>query len=290
MNTYNEDNILMPWYADQSQYDYGEMNGRLLRNDPIPKPKKEVPHNTTQERPVAVRKIVDKHPSLNYDSANTPIMMTYAEMTAMGRMALRGERAFSMRNEISNGTCTPWFERSKQKGLKDLALVCGFMVEGIPEIMNGKRSAVICWYKDGSMTRVTINYDYNTSKFSLSEESIVGVSWEKSSCPDNATEFYEALLDIAQVARYGTPTSYWENYFMTAAKKIYASNEKKSSRVFYLPYPYSKYLSAVVSSRTGAGMGSWQDVPAVGTEEYRITSLELGYQQCKALLYAVNNC
>ena len=274
---------LEEWLDSLPEYDPDE-DPTLARNQK-PKPASTIP------KP-AYRRIVDKHPPQDVESANGLYMMTLAEMVAAARMALRGERPFAMSDPLCNNICTPWFERQRQRDLRDLALVCRFMIVNRPDVFSTDKMAVICWYADGSMSKVTVAHDTDGMTPKFSETFLPACTLAKPLFPDNKVEFCDALLDIGWYAGNALPFSYWQEYFLKAAQYLDApSCTYEQHKVgFYLPQHYYKYLMAVTSSFTGAGMGSWYDLPITGDRPFRITTDELAYQQCRALLYAVNNC
>ncbi len=294
----DDNNILKPWYDEFFKYDYGEANNTLKRHDQK-KDHKWSEHSPYKEEeatptPPATkhRLIEDKHRPIVGESPSGVEVITMAEMTAAIRMALRKERPFSMVDTRCNDSCKPWFEEQKRKGLKDLALICNFIVADRPEILSGSKVAIICWYADGSTKKVTTRHDLNAMKLVINETPLANITFKKPDFLDNIEDFRDALLDIAQVARGGAPTDYWEKHFLSAAETL-ESNDceyEKLHSAFYLPKPYYKYLMAICNSKTGMGMGSWYDLLIVGERDFKIVTAELAYQQFRALLYAVNNC
>lgn len=284
-------NLLKPWYTNLYEYDYGQMNGQLKRRDSIkktePDPKWKSPSPFTEKQQLKHREIVDKHP---LDSNMSPVDVktrTLAEMTAAARLALRNGKKISLREQILQDAYGLWFEKQRERGLKNLALVADFTLKDKSKVLGKEAVAIICWYADGSISRMTVSYDNKAAKL-LVEETTLDCEFEKPEFPDNSHEFHEALLDIAWVA----PDAFWCEYF-TKAAHIMESDDceyDKQPYTFYLPKPYFKYLLAVFESITGGGMGSWNDTPIIGTRDFRLVTAELHYQKCRALLYAVNNC
>ena len=166
----DDNNILKPWYDEFFKYDYGEANNTLKRHDQK-KDHKWSEHSPYKEEeatptPPATkhRLIEDKHRPIVGESPSGVEVITMAEMTAAIRMALRKERPFSMVDTRCNDSCKPWFEEQKRKGLKDLSLICNFIVADRPEILSGSKVAIICWYADGSTKKVTTRHDLNAMK------------------------------------------------------------------------------------------------------------------------------
>ena len=287
------DNILNPWYENLKNYDYGQMNNELKWENPVPPPKidpkwKEPSSYVEKVEKPAHREIIDKHPLDSRMNPNDVRTRTLAEMTVAARLALRSGKQISIRQKLLKDSYGPWFEKQNARGLKDVALVADFVVVDKESVLGDEDVAMISWYKDGSISRMTVSYDMKAEKLVMHEIPLEIDEFEKPECSDNGPEFHEALLDIASVA----PNEFWYDYFMKAVRIMeYDEFEyDKQPATFYLPKPYFKYVVAVFESYTGGGMGSWNDTPIVGTREFRLVNAELHYQKCRALLYAVNNC
>ena len=288
-----DDNILNPWYEHPYNYDYGQMNRELEWENPEPPPKidpkweEPSPYVEKVQEPTH-REIVDKHPLDSRMYPNDVRTRTLAEMTVAARLALRSGKPISIRENLLMDSYGPWFEKQKTRGLKDVALVADFVVTDKEKVLGEEDVAMISWYNDGSISRMTVSYDMKTEKLVMHETPLEIGEFEKPEFPDNGPEFHEALLDIASVA----PNQFWYDYFMKAVRILESDNFEydKQPDTFYLPQPYFKYVVAVFESYIGGGMGSWNDTPIAGTREFRLVNAELHYQKCRALLYAVNNC
>ena len=291
----SNDNILKPWYEYPNNYDYGQENDRLKMDNPTPQP--EVDPKWSQpdsyvekiEQP-SQRKIVDKYTPDTRIVLNDARTCTLSEMTAAARIALAGEEKISIRHQWLEKIYAPWFEEHRKHGLKDVALIGDYVLPEGSAVLGGEHIAMICWYEDGDISRVTVSYDFERDERKIHEIILNDCSFEKPMFPDNYTEFHEALLDIAYIA--GVPGDFWFDYFAKVAQILESDDFEydKQPGKFYLPKPYFKYYYAVMECNQGGGMGSWNDVPMVGTREYRLTNRELHYQRCRALLYAINNC
>ncbi|MBO4464140.1 MAG: hypothetical protein J5797_08115 [Prevotella sp.] len=223
-------------------------------------------------------------------SASNVRSLARAELTAAARRALRGEASFSMRNEAMQPPCSAWFVEAKKNGLRDVTLVFSFLFKDSKAVLGQEFAAVICSYMNGKTTRVILDYS-NEKGFFVDEQPVTLDSWKKPAFPDPVVGLRKALLDIASVARMGTPTDWWANMFMNAAYRLDSKNCEydKQPGLFYLPQPYFKYLMVVQETHLGMGMGSWYDLPIVGEKQFRLATHEFEYQKCRALLYAVNN-
>lgn len=292
----SEDNILKPWYEHLFNFDYGQANDTLKMENPVSKPavdpKWSAPDLYAEkwEEP-ARRVIIDKHTPDARMFVEDVRTHTLAEMTASARIALRSGQKISVRTQLLEFKFVPWFEEKRKLGLKDVALIGDYVLPKGSIVLGDERIAMICWYDNSNISRVTVCYDDKLKELIINETKLDNCQFDKPIFPDNYTEFHEALLDIAYIARDGD-TNFWANYFIKAAHILESDDleYKKQSGLFFLPKPYFKYYYAVMECYQGGGMGSWNDVPIVGTREYRLTNRELHYQKCRALLYAINNC
>lgn len=234
------------------------------------------------------REIVDKNPLDSRMFWNDVKTWTLAEMTAAARLSLKSGNEIILREQLLQDSYGPWFEKQKERGLKDVALIADYIFPDNTEIFGKEAIIILCWYNDGSMSKMTVDYNSKEERLIVEETTLDDCQIEKPEFPDNGYEFHEALLDIAYVA----PDTFWSNYFTHAAHIMESVDCKYEEQpdLFYLPKPYFKYLLAVMKSRIGGGMGSWNDTPIIGTDHFRIVTAELHYQRCRALLYAVNNC
>lgn len=291
-----DDDVLVPWYApgknffkkgDMFHYTehfyelYAKEHDPKLKAEKKEKPKPAVVKASVEER----RQIVDRHvPDFGW-AVNVFPKMEHAEVAATARLALRGERPFKLSDEGATAMLLPWFTASVQQGLTDVAFVLKYQLD-IPGLWaDREESAVLCWYQSGAVSKLIIQL---AGGLQYKEQPLSVGTLRKPVCEDNLNAFREALLDIASVAC----ADWWANSFMDAMRILESPHctydEKKQG--FYLPEPYYKYLLAVRNTRLGGGMGSWYDLPNMGTPDFRIATHQLEYEKCRALLYAVNNC
>lgn len=288
-----DDEVLIPWYAPGRNFSkkggthsYTEYFYESYAKENNPKLKVEKPKPAVVKTPVEKpRTIVDRHvPDFGW-SVNVFPKMEHAEVAAATRLALRGKRPFTLSDEGATAMLLPWFTGSKQRGLTDVAFVLKYQLDIRGLWSDREESAVLCWYRSGAVSKLTIQL---ADGLQYKEQLLSVGALRKPVCEDNLKAFREALLDIRSVAC----ADWWAQLFMDAVHILESSHctyeEKKLG--FYLPEPYYKYLLAVRDTRLGAGMGSWYDLPNMGTTAFRLATHQLEYEKCRALLYAVNNC
>jgi len=292
-----DDDVLVPWYAPGKNFsknggthyytEYFYESYAKEHNPKLKAVKKEKPKAAVVKTPVKKpRCIVDRHvPDFGWSVSVFP-KMEHAEVAAATRLALRGKRTFTLSDEGATAMLQPWFTSSMQKGLTDVAFVLKYQLD-IPGLWSDREeSAVLCWYRSGVVCKLTIQLADGQLQYKEQPLSIGAL--RKPICKDNLNSFREALLDIISVSC----SDGWARFFMDAIHVLESShctyNETKQG--FFLPEPYYKYLLAVRNTRLGAGMGSWYDLPNMGTANFRLATHQLEYEKCQALLYAVNNC
>lgn len=290
-----DNDVLIPWYTPGEHFEdihgthgYSERYYQMYaeEHDPNRKPKEKPKPPVVKAPEKELRRIVDRHvPDFGW-AANVFPKMEHAEIAATARLALRGERDFVLSDPGATDVLRPWFVRSRQQGLASVAFVMKYRLNVRGLWADGEESAVLCWYKSGGVSKLTIQAA--GGKLQYQEQPLAVTALKEPVFQDNLQAFREALLDIATVA-YG---DWWHQLFMDALQILDSKHctYDEAHEGFFLPEPYYKYLLAVRKTRLGAGMGSWQDLPVSGSAEFRIATHQLEYEKCQALLYAVNNC
>ena len=266
------DDFLTPWYALET-----ERGWQTVYNGPHSAVKLYVP-------PPKPSKAADSGPKIVYRAAVDVIM----ELTVTIRKDLDGSAPFEWPDDFYGPLCISWYEEQKKKGIKDIAFLCGD--EGIQATGHFYECCMVCWYGDGS-TACFIPTQENKGgavKPVIKEVELAQPHYRKPKFPDNGQSFKEALHVIADFA----PLEGWKNRFKSGYHIMGEDNLTYCGQkdAFPIPKPYFKYLLAAQVTRLGVGMGSWFDLPVAGTESFKAITKRFSAEQCKALMYAINNC
>lgn len=269
---------LNPWYAiekdasKQTYYNRPVSGVRLYTPPPKPEPK---PFVKPQKK---------SQPTIVYRSADLVLM----ELAVKTRKDVKERIPFQWPDDYYRGLCASWFEEQKAKSLSDVVFLCGDEATNAMNKFLG--CCLVCWYADGS-TACFIPDTENKGNDSVPVMKTVALArpdYQKPSFPDNAEAFKYALQSICDYA----PFEGWKQIFRSGLHTMNSDHVVYHGQkdTFDIPEPYFKYLYAAQLTRLGFGMGSWSDLPMVGTEDYRKITHHFSTERDKALMYAINNC
>ena len=219
-----------------------------------------------------------------YRSADLVLM----ELTVRIRKDLDKRVPFEWPDDFYHDLCVEWYEEQKKRGIRDIVYLCGSMVYDVTGRYLGL--CMVCWYSDNSVAcffpgQETVNGE---TKPVIKETAPVRPDYPKPLFADNGSSFKAALQRIADY----TDFEWWKSRFK---KGLEIMNEEEvayhgQKDTFDIPQPYFKYLLAVQTTQLGYGMGSWYDLPTMGTEGHKAVTNLFTAEQNKALMYAINNC
>lgn len=262
--------LFEPWYAlveAGGQTVFNRPRTAVKINKPTPKPPK--PSQST----------------IIYRSAIDVIM----ELTVAIRKDLDGSVPFKWSpDDYYAPLCVSWYEEQKKRGIRDIVFLCGD--EGIRATGKFYECCMVCWYADGGVACFMPGQEGTplNEKPVIKEVDLAHGDYQKPVFHDNGRSFKEALLAIAEFASFqGWKNRFKSGYHIMENDNLTYCGQKDA---FPIPKPYFKFLLAAQVTRLGVGMGSWFDLPVAGTESFKAITKRFSAEQCKALMYAINNC
>ncbi len=209
--------------------------------------------------------------------------VVFMELTVRTRKDLSGEIPFGWSDDIYHDICVSWYEEQKKRKVRDVVFLCGAEVK----VATNRHydCCLVCWYLDGVATAFVPGVENGTA---VIQHIRVESSYRRPVFNDNADSFKGALQAIAEYAGF----EWWKNRFqkglsiMNQEHVTYCGQED----TFCISEPYFKYLLAAQVTQLGMGMGSWYDLPTMGTEDHKYYTDLFIAERDKALMYAVNNC
>ena len=284
-----EKEFLEPWYAVKDERKripvYNRQQSATKLYAPPPEPLHPKPsHPETPKANPKPQQPTNPAPKIVYRSADVVFM----EMTVKIRKDLAGEAPFEWPDDIYRTLCTSWYEEQKKKGIKDIAWLCGEEASNAMQAFTG--CCMVCWYGNGNwkcFIPSQENRGGNIVPVIIHKRSL-RLNYSKPVFTDNGEAFKKALKTIADFA----PFAGWKKIFndglaiMERDDVTYCGQKE----TFNIPKPYFKYLYAAQVTQLGTGMGSWFDLPIMGTKDFKAVTDLFFVEQCKAKMYAINNC
>jgi len=217
-----------------------------------------------------------------------PADVVLMELTVRTRKDLDKTAPFEWPDDFYRNLCVSWRDEQMKQGLCDIAYLCGQEAENAAGRYVG--FCIACWYSDGKVrcfipTQNNIN---GTTTPVIEDIEPSNRNYRKPKFTDNAASFKDALQSIADYADF----EWWKNRFRQGLSIMNQDNVGYYGQedTFSIPQPYFKYLLAAQVTRLGAGMGSWYDLPTVGTVSHKKYTNLFTAERNKALMYAINNC
>ena len=281
------DNILIPWYAMETDPGRQKCFNRptsavyIWKPQPKPEPKPEpAPTQNSQLKPKSVR----KQPQVIYRPADVVMM----ELTVKTRHDLVKDISFEWsKADFYHDLCISWFNEQKTKGLTEVVYLCGEeVIEATGKVLV---CCLVCRYSDGHLEGFTPGLE---KKDNENEPAIMAVevksNYQKPRFVDNAEAFKNALQTIADYAPYEG----WKQRFHSGLRIMQDETVKFYGQkdTFNIQPPYFRYLYAAQVTHLGFGMGSWFDLPMVGSESFKAVTKLFSTQRHNAIMYAINNC
>lgn len=281
------DNILIPWYAMETDPGRQKCFNRptsavyIWKPQPKPEPKPEpAPTQNSQLKPKSVR----KQPQVIYRPADVVMM----ELTVKTRHDLVKDISFEWsKADFYHDLCISWFNEQKTKGLTEVVYLCGEeVIEATGKMLV---CCLVCRYSDGHLEGFTPGLE---KKDNENEPAIMAVEvksdYQKPRFVDNAEAFKNALQTIADYAPYEG----WKQRFHSGLRIMQDETVKFYGQkdTFNIQPPYFRYLYAAQVTHLGFGMGSWFDLPMVGSESFKAVTKLFSTQRHNAIMYAINNC
>lgn len=281
------DNILIPWYAMETDPGRQKCFNRptsavyIWKPQPKPEPKPEpAPTQNSQLKPKSVR----KQPQVIYRPADVVMM----ELTVKTRHDLVKDISFEWsKADFYHDLCISWFNEQKTKGLTEVVYLCGEeVIEATGKVLV---CCLVCRYSDGHLEGFTPGLE---KKDNENEPAIMAVEvksdYQKPRFVDNAEAFKNALQTIADYAPYEG----WKQRFHSGLRIMQDETVKFYGQkdTFNIQPPYFRYLYAAQVTHLGFGMGSWFDLPMVGSESFKAVTKQFSTQRHNAIMYAINNC
>lgn len=281
------DNILIPWYAMETDPGRQKCYNRptsavyIWKPQPKPEPKPEpAPTQNSQLKPKSVR----KQPQVIYRPADVVMM----ELTVKTRHDLVKDISFEWsKADFYHDLCISWFNEQKTKGLTEVVYLCGEeVIEATGKVLV---CCLVCRYSDGHLEGFTPGLE---KKDNENEPAIMAVEvksdYQKPRFVDNAEAFKNALQTIADYAPYEG----WKQRFHSGLRIMQDETVKFYGQkdTFNIQPPYFRYLYAAQVTHLGFGMGSWFDLPMVGSESFKAVTKLFSTQRHNAIMYAINNC
>ena len=281
------DNILNPWYAMETDPGRQKCFNRptsavyIWKPQPKPEPKPEpAPTQNSQLKPKSVR----KQPQVIYRPADVVMM----ELTVKTRHDLVKDISFEWsKADFYHDLCISWFNEQKTKGLTEVVYLCGEeVIEATGKVLV---CCLVCRYSDGHLEGFTPGLE---KKDNENEPAIMAVEvksdYQKPRFVDNAEAFKNALQTIADYAPYEG----WKQRFHSGLRIMQDETVKFYGQkdTFNIQPPYFRYLYAAQVTHLGFGMGSWFDLPMVGSESFKAVTKLFSTQRHNAIMYAINNC
>lgn len=281
------DNILIPWYAMETDPGRQKCFNRptsavyIWKPQPKPEPKPEpAPTQNSQLKP----KSVLKQPQVIYRPADVVMM----ELTVKTRHDLVKDISFEWsKADFYHDLCISWFNEQKTKGLTEVVYLCGEeVIEATGKVLV---CCLVCRYSDGHLEGFTPGLE---KKDNENEPAIMAVEvksdYQKPRFVDNAEAFKNALQTIADYAPYEG----WKQRFHSGLRIMQDETVKFYGQkdTFNIQPPYFRYLYAAQVTHLGFGMGSWFDLPMVGSESFKAVTKLFSTQRHNAIMYAINNC
>lgn len=281
------DNILIPWYAMETDPGRQKCFNRptsavyIWKPQPKPEPKPEpAPTQNSQLKPKSVR----KQPQVIYRPADVVMM----ELTVKTRHDLVKDISFEWsKADFYHDLCISWFNEQKTKGLTEVVYLCGEeVIEATGKVLV---CCLVCRYSDGHLEGFTPGLE---KKDNENEPAIMAVEvksdYQKPRFVDNAEAFKNALQTIADYAPYEG----WKQRFHSGLRIMQDETMKFYGQkdTFNIQPPYFRYLYAAQVTHLGFGMGSWFDLPMVGSESFKAVTKLFSTQRHNAIMYAINNC
>ena len=248
---------------------------------------------TVYNRPRTAMKIYKPTPKSPKPSQSAIVyrsaLEVFMELTVAIRKDLDGSVPFEWPpDDYYAPLCVSWYEEQKKKGIRDIVFLCGD--EGIRATGKFNECYMVCWYADDSAacfipSQEKVGNDY---KPVIKEVGLAHGDYQKPVFPDNGQAFKEALYAIAEFATFeGWKNRFKSGYHIMENDNLTYCGQKDA---FPIPKPYFKYLLAARVTSLGVGMGSWFDLPIAGTDSFKAITKRFTAEQCKALMYAINNC
>ena len=266
-----ESDNLTPWYAIEPDAEKQEFYNRPQTSVYIYKP----PHK------LGTDKVSSQN---NYRPADLVLM----ELTVRIRKDLEKTMPFEWPDDSYCDLCVSWYEEQKKRGIIDIAYLCG---KATTEVLDCYYPfCMVCWYSDGSVACfVPSQKDVNGVKTPVIDEiTPANRHYHKPKFADNAETFKDALMAIAGYTEFeGWKNRFKQGYSIMEQENVFYSGQDDT---FSIPQPYFKYLLAAQVTRLGSGMGSWYDLPTMGTESHKKYTNLFTSERDKALMYAINNC
>jgi hypothetical protein len=281
------DNILIPWYVMETDPGRQKCFNRptsavyIWKPQPKPEPKPEpAPTQNSQLKPKSVR----KQPQVIYRPADVVMM----ELTVKTRHDLVKDISFEWsKADFYHDLCISWFNEQKTKGLTEVVYLCGEeVIEATGKVLV---CCLVCRYSDGHLEGFTPGLE---KKDNENEPAIMAVEvksdYQKPRFVDNAEAFKNALQTIADYAPYEG----WKQRFHSGLRIMQDETVKFYGQkdTFNIQPPYFRYLYAAQVTHLGFGMGSWFDLPMVGSESFKAVTKLFSTQRHNAIMYAINNC
>ena len=281
------DNILIPWYAMETDPGRQKCFNRptsavyIWKPQPKPEPKPEpAPTQNSQLKPKSVR----KQPQVIYRPADVVMM----ELTVKTRHDLVKDISFEWsKADFYHDLCISWFNEQKTKGLTEVVYLCGEeVIEATGKVLV---CCLVCRYSDGHLEGFTPGLE---KKDNENEPAIMAVEvksdYQKPRFVDNAEAFKNALQTIADYAPYEG----WKQRFHSGLRIMQDETVKFYGQkdTFNIQPPYFRYLYAAQVTHLGFGIGSWFDLPMVGSESFKAVTKLFSTQRHNAIMYAINNC
>ncbi len=253
----------------------------IWKPQPKPEPKPEpAPTQNSQLKPKSVR----KQPQVIYRPADVVMM----ELTVKTRHDLVKDISFEWsKADFYHDLCISWFNEQKTKGLTEVVYLCGEeVIEATGKVLV---CCLVCRYSDGHLEGFTPGLE---KKDNENEPAIMAVEvksdYQKPRFVDNAEAFKNALQTIADYAPYEG----WKQRFHSGLRIMQDETVKFYGQkdTFNIQPPYFRYLYAAQVTHLGFGMGSWFDLPMVGSESFKAVTKLFSTQRHNAIMYAINNC
>lgn len=247
---------------------------------------------TVYNRPRSAVKIYKPKPKPPKPSQSAivyrPAIDVIMELTVAIRKDLDGSVPFDWPDDYYAPLCVSWYEEQKKKGIRDIVFLCGD--EGIRATRKFYECCMVCWYADGGVACFMpgLGGTPGNEKPVIKEVGLSHRHYKKPVFPDNGESFKSALFAMAEFATFeGWKNRFKSGYYIMGNDNLTYCGQKD---VFPIPKPYFKYLLAAQVTKLGVGMGSWFDLPIVGTKSFKTITQRFSTERCNALMYAINNC
>lgn len=283
-----DNNCLIPWYAMETDVKRQKFFNRSSSVTYIHKPEPQPEPKLEQKQPPIIQPKPKPKPKPLQTVMYRPADVVMMELTVKTRHDLVKDISFEWsKADFYHDLCISWFNEQKTKGLTEVVYLCGEeVIEATGKMLV---CCLVCRYSDGHLEGFTPGLE---KKDNENEPAIMAVEvksdYQKPRFVDNAEAFKNALQTIADYAPYEG----WKQRFHSGLRIMQDETVKFYGQkdTFNIQPPYFRYLYAAQVTHLGFGMGSWFDLPMVGSESFKAVTKLFSTQRHNAIMYAINNC